>query len=168
MNKTRLTILSSVALLLCVLVGGIVIANNGNTVFASLPVAQSRYPRTSSGVQGVAAITPTSHSTPAFTVADVKLYIEKTGFVGGSPVNGAHLVISKIAFVTSKQASALAQGEAIGLPDSAIVCYVELQGPFILTNMASLPPGAKVPTVQKGEEVFDATTGNLLMWGAYK
>ena len=47
-----------------------------------------------------------------------------------------------------------------GLPDDALVCYVELRG--ALTFAAA--PGVTL-TFQRGYEVFDAHTGNLLMWG---
>jgi hypothetical protein len=57
-------------------------------------------------------------------------------------------------------------GESTGLPDDAMVCYVELRGPFNPVMM-SIPPGAggQQKPVETGEEVFDAETGNLLEWG---
>ena len=56
-------------------------------------------------------------------------------------------------------------GEYISRPDSALVCYVELRGPFFPTHV-SVPPGQALPeTVDGGIEVFDAQTGNLLVWG---
>jgi hypothetical protein len=57
------------------------------------------------------------------------------------------------------------KGEFVGIPDSGMVCYVELYGPFY-TTMISVPPGQTLPpTIDKGVEVFDAQTGNLLLWG---
>lgn len=175
MNRQRLMVISSFFLIVAAIAVGIVAINQGNSISASaaLPIPtriehHDRYARTSSAIQGIPAISPRSSmskSIPTFTSTDVVAYISQAGFASGHLVKGAHLVIDKIAFITSKQASILLQGEFIGLPDNAIVCYVELTGPFLMDNMASLPPGAKIPTVQKGVEVFDAKTGNLLISG---
>jgi hypothetical protein len=51
-----------------------------------------------------------------------------------------------------------------GTPN-APVCYVVLQGPFRVKG--PLPPGAAAPIINTGYELFDATTGNLLMWGFF-
>jgi outer membrane protein assembly factor BamB len=111
-------------------------------------------------------ITPHLKGIPAFTTADVEHYIQANGFAGGPTVSGAPPTILKILFVSSKQASDLMHGESTGLPDDALVCYVELRGPFNPV-MISEPPGASGPQkpVEIGEEVFDAETGNLLVWG---
>ena len=56
-------------------------------------------------------------------------------------------------------------GEYISRPDGALVCYVELHGPFLPT-IVSVPPGQALPaTFDRGIEVFDVQTGNLLVWG---
>jgi hypothetical protein len=133
------------------------------------------YPTTGPGVPGIPAIpihaNATTANTPAFTVADVQQYVNRTGFLGGSLLPGAHLTILKIQFMTSKQASVLLQGESTGLPDDALVCYVQLHGPSALNGVGlSVPP---IPGKTKGavltsptaDEVFDAHTGNLLVYG---
>lgn len=114
---------------------------------------------------GTSAIKPRTNAAIAFTTADVAQYIKVNGFAGGPVVAGSHLVIEKILFITSKQASALTQGESVGRPDNAIVCYVQVRGPFY--------PDIDVPygvsnanvTLTRGYEIFDAHTGNMLEWG---
>jgi hypothetical protein len=55
----------------------------------------------------------------------------------------------------------------IGLPDDALVYYVVLRGPFWMTNV-SYPPGSHhgVGVSQTVQEIYDAGTGRLLVWGA--
>lgn len=126
-------------------------------------------PASSNRSPGLPAIPPrllsTSATTPAFTEADVRAYLNTRPFPSGPLVKGATSTVVEIKFITSAQASALMQGESTGLPDTALVCYVKLHGPFEMTH-ASTPPGAKpLPPTTFGIEVFDAYTGNLLMWG---
>jgi len=115
---------------------------------------------------GIAANTANNSSTPAFTQADVIAFLNKHGFYAGPLVKGAHLKILNIQFVTAKQASILMKGESIGRPDNYLVCYVKVQGPFQDQN-AEVPPGAKAPDANTGDVVFDAHTGNMLVWGVY-
>ncbi|MHB8598349.1 MAG: hypothetical protein ACYDER_16220 [Ktedonobacteraceae bacterium] len=107
---------------------------------------------------------------PAFTQDDVATFFKKYGFYAGPVVAGAHLKILTIQFVTAGRASQLMVGESVGRPDDALVCYVKVEGPFLLTNIRGGPPrpNAKVSTTAKyGDAVFDAHTGNLLVWGVY-
>jgi hypothetical protein len=67
-------------------------------------------------------------------------------------------------FISGDEASMLLGGETVDRPDDYLICYVELRGPFLLSGM-SLPPGVKPPIVQTAFEVFDAHTGNLLVFG---
>lgn len=112
---------------------------------------------------GIPAIHPQSNtvdpSTPAFTAADVEQYINNTPMPRNLAAN-IKPVIVKIEFETSREVSALLSGESIGVPDDTLLCYVELQGTFIFTR----PDGSTI-TSQKGFEVFDAHTGNLLVAG---
>jgi hypothetical protein len=62
--------------------------------------------------------------------------------------------------MTSAQASQRMDGESIGLPDDAIVCYVELSGEFLLTWG---PVAPTVPYVTVGILVIDAHSGNILV-----
>lgn len=162
-------------LVVVLLIGGIaalVLATNGAGETTTQAPTTAGPPGTS-GTQSTAAsasqpgepaITPTQKGVPAFTVADVRQYLATHAFPGGPTVSGAPSTIVQIVFITSKQASELMQGESIGLPDKALVCYVELHGPFLLTK-AHTPPGQPTPVAPNGELVFDAQTGNLLLWG---
>ncbi len=100
---------------------------------------------------------------PASPLLMCRTYLKTHPFVGGPTVKGVRASIVSIQFITSEQASVLMRGEQTGLPPTASICYVKLHGPF--TPVAPLAPGAKqLPTVPYGVEIFDAQTGNLLMW----
>lgn len=115
---------------------------------------------------GVPAIIPKNNGTPAFTAADVNLYYLNHSFSAGPTVSGAPPTVESVKFMTSGEARTLMKGEYIGIPDSAMVCYVVLRGPFYPMNV-SVPPGQAPPAIlDTGIEVFDAHTGNLLLWVA--
>jgi hypothetical protein len=99
---------------------------------------------------------------PAFTLADVERYFQANPIL---TMVGKPGTIVKLAFMTSQQASVLMDGETTGLPDDALVCYVEFHGPFVLNNIPT-PPGAKIPVVQNVQIVIDAQTGNELVFGS--
>lgn len=119
---------------------------------------------------GIPAITPraglmassASSSGPTFTRDDVVHYVaahpQVLGAVPGTPAP----TVTSVQFVTAKQASTLLHGEAIGLPDTASVCYVRVQGTFVFNDA---PPafGSKAVTYSAAVLVFDAHTGNLLV-----
>jgi hypothetical protein len=68
-------------------------------------------------------------------------------------------------YITSKEASQRLKDASIGLAASAMVYYVKWHGPFNPKTRISAPPGAILPaSVSEGVEVFDAQTGNLLLW----
>jgi len=165
--RTKLLFASLIVAVLCVI--GVVVASNynaqaQNTASAGQTTRASIPPQ--SGGLGIPAIQPTLpiSSSPRFTSADVRAYLSTHPFMSGPPVKGATPTILEIKFMTSKQASALMRGESVGLPDTAIVCYVKFHGPFTQVN-ASVPPGAKpLPLADTGVEIFDGQTGNLLMW----
>jgi hypothetical protein len=133
------------------------------------PVHQS-FQVSQSYVPGSPAIQPRASqntSGPAFTREDVIAFFNVHGFFAGPVVPGAHLQILTIQFVTAKQASQLMYGESVGRPDDYLVCYVKVQGPFLLTSV-HMPHVKKAPTTAKyGDAAFDAHTGNLLVWGFY-
>jgi len=116
---------------------------------------------------GVPAITPHLKGIPSFTIADVQHYLNTgpgTPFPGGMTTAGTRPVATVIEFITSQQASVLMKGGQTGLSDTALVCYVGLQGPFS-TGVISGGPGSKPGIANTGLMVFDASTGNLLVWG---
>jgi hypothetical protein len=156
----------------------VVIAFSVNTsASASLPADRTPPPALPTNMEaGAPAITPHIHlaasqaNLPTFTQTDVVQYISQHGSPAGPLMPGAHLTILKIEFTTARQASQLMEGEDMGIPDNAPVCYVLLQGPFRATNMHLPPASAKkfpggVPVVSRTELAFDGRTGNLLVWG---
>lgn len=114
---------------------------------------------------GAAAIPRTRTGVPAFTSDDVRQYLSTHTVPGWAGPKSSHSRILEIVFITKEQASAIMKGEDIPmLPAHALVCYVQLQGPF--TDQGGfLPPAAQPTTFQIGEMAFDAQTGNLLGWG---
>lgn len=115
---------------------------------------------------GVPAITPRASMAaagatgPHFTQADVVQYVAAHPTAVGSIPSAAAPTVMSVQFVTAKQASALLQGESIGLPDSAPVCVVQLKGTFA----SFAPPGISGPSSGSEETlVFDGQTGNLLI-----
>ena len=168
MRKKSPVVLISVFGLLVLVVGAVLafsssVGAQGNSVVrSSLPSGRTvvTYP------PGIPAIHPQSGSaqtpgSPAFTAADVTHYIQTQGFI--RTTSGAVPAIAQIEFITAQEASALLQGESIGRPDNALVCYVVLTGSFRANG--PVPPGATIPIVHTAYEVFDAHTGNLLMYG---
>ena len=166
MTRTKPFWIGLILVLCCFLLIVILASLYGQTAVASVQTIPTRGASFSSG-PGMPAIRPSlpavSASTPRFTVADVQAYFKTHVFLGGPTVKGATVSIISVQFITSKQASVLMRGEETGLPPTATVCYVKLRGPFTL--VAPIAPGSKpLPTVPYGVEIFDAQTGNLLMW----
>jgi hypothetical protein len=180
---TRFKVLCGAALLIALFVIGAAIASNTAsaskfqkeppvTPNPSGPMGAQTYPLGIPAIpihtlSNAATNAASNSSTPAFTRNDVIAYFNAHGFYAGPLVPGAHLKILMIQFVTAKQASNLMKGESVGRPDDYLVCYVRVQGPFLLKDI-SAPPNAKTsPTAKIGDAVFDAHTGNLLVWGTY-
>jgi hypothetical protein len=122
--------------------------------------AQAFYP------PGIPAIQPTKPGIPAYTVEDVRQYVLTYGFPGGKPLSGGPPVILAIQFITAQEASILMRGESADRPDTALVCYVLVKGPFD-ANGKHEPEPSKAGSFAEGEMVFDAQTGNLLVWGGH-
>lgn len=174
---TRFKILcGSCLLLIFILIGTMWLTH---TTAASPPLPPQRTPVHStfqitdsyvSGSPAIAVHPPTNATGPAFSKDDVSAFLNKYGFYAGPLVKGSHLKILTIQFVTAKQASKLMYGESVGRPDNYLVCYVKVQGPFLLTYVHGGPhiPGIKdASTAEYGDAVFDASTGNVLVWGVY-
>lgn len=133
------------------------------------PLGPIHSPIPRSYATGLPAIRPHSVSsspgTPGFTVDDVKAYIPTASQPRLVPVQGAHLTIEKVVFISSKEATQLMQGESPGLADDALVCFVLLKGPFyVQVDYAPGSPANPAATAAEIGEVFDAHTGNLLEW----
>ncbi|MGH2497074.1 MAG: hypothetical protein ACRDIV_20440 [Ktedonobacteraceae bacterium] len=96
---------------------------------------------------------------------DVKAYIPTAPYPILVPIQGTHLTIEKVLFVSSQEATQLMHGESTGLPDSALVCFVLLKGPFyVQIDRPPNDPAGAAQTATEIAEVFDAHTGNLLVW----
>lgn len=173
---SRFKVLCGVVILFAVIVG--IGGLTGSATATSLkppapPPVHQPFQIGNTYVSGNPAIKPSvsqntlNTSVPAFTRDDVIAFFQKYGFAAGPVVPGAHLQILTIQFVPASQASQLMDGESVGRPDDYLVCYVKVQGPFLLAHMHGAS-GAKEPTTAKyGDAVFDAHTGNLLVWGVY-
>ncbi|HEX8983592.1 MAG TPA: hypothetical protein VF792_12525 [Ktedonobacterales bacterium] len=98
-----------------------------------------------------------------FTSADVRSYIAAhPKILEGAPGKPTPTVTS-VQFMSAGQASAMMQGESIGLPDASPVCVVTVQGTFSLTWGPRSTNGATSETVSTHILVFDVQTGNLLI-----
>jgi hypothetical protein len=128
-----------------------------------IPANTSLYP------PGIPAIQPhlvTSHSSvsgsgsfPAFAATDAAQYVTSHPFWHTNIQVAGSFNVMHVTFLTSHALSIQLHGESIGRPDTALVCYVELQGTFIFA-------GAKGPmTAHEAYEVFDAQTGSLILTG---
>ena len=122
---------------------------------------------TSVGIPAIIVKNTTSQvaaNTPRISKVDVENYVKVHQFQGGPSVAGTTPNVTVIDYITSKEASQKLKNDSIGLADNAMVYYVKWQGSFNLTNV-SAPPGA-VPfkPASEGVEIFDAQTGNLLLW----
>lgn len=109
---------------------------------------------------GFPAITPRTTCTPAFTVEDVRAYVQ-TGFGLERMGPVTHVTVDRILFTTSRDATQLMDGEATGLPDDAIVCYAELHGIPSSTAMYLPVDTARRHPMQEVliKVVFDAHSG---------
>jgi hypothetical protein len=70
------------------------------------------------------------------------------------------VTVGQIEFMSSEALSAQLNGESIGRPNAALVCYVELHGVFLFSGL-----GSTEQTAHMTYEVFDAQTGNLILTG---
>ena len=115
--------------------------------------------------RGRSALKLTPNKVPAFTLEDMKAYLQSAPSCAGGPtLSGQPPTIDTLEYVGCKELTDRLN-LFIGLPDDAPVCYVVLRGPFLLTLM-SYPPGAVQgrPVSETVEEIYDARTGDLLVW----
>jgi hypothetical protein len=163
---------SLVALALALVGGGLVFAATRAPTTAATPPAVAAGPRTRPA-PGTPAIHPTlsgaavtRNGGATYTVADVQQYLAANpgAFPPNRPIQP--LKVAQIAFMTREQAEANMHGESLDgqVPPGGLVCYVKLTGPFSTVSL-SMPAGAKPWTASTGEMVFDAQSGNLIVWG---
>lgn len=171
MHSARIPIIGVFILVNVILILGVsALFSHVNTshavAYGQIQVAQAHTVRASGQhvpIAGTPAIAPHSTGTPAFSSSDVRQYVVTHQFSGGPTVAQSSPSIVKLEFISSKQASQQLDGTSPGLPDNALVCFVVIKGPFLLTA-DSQPSRLRVPTVNTGIEVFDAHTGNQLVW----
>lgn len=161
----------------CLLVGAALIGWIGLAQSSTAPSSASAMSVQSSGPKGTTylrgaepsvpvgspAIRPrlvsTGPSVPAFQAADAAQFASTHAMPQNQAVGSQTMVVS-VRFLTSKQVSDLLNGESTGLPDSTLLCFVELQGTFTFGGgMGSMV------TYHRGYEVFDAHSGNIIMAG---
>ena len=111
---------------------------------------------------GVPAIKPSMPGrVPAFTTADVCAYIHAHNFAPGIDDSK----ITRILFIPSSEAFTLMKGEQTGIADNEMVCDVEFANINITLNDVPRPSGAPAPVIYTGQIVYNAATGNILVWG---
>lgn len=168
--KVILGILSIITLLLVGYAGIKLVSSSAQADQTSGPIGMAHLSQTKPQSVGMPAIVvkntakQIAPNTSRISETDVKNYVTSHPFQGGSAVPGTTPKIVAINYMTSKEASQLLNNESIGLADTAMVYYVKWQGPF-KPNTSVAPPKAIFPTsVSSGVEIFDAQTGNLLLW----
>lgn len=122
------------------------------------------------GVPGIGLPAIHHHGEGTPTPDEIRKFVLSHQFPGGPTTTGKPPTILGIRFITAKAANArfqsILRGRSLGLPDTATVIYVVLQGPFAISDTAILGPGVNKPVfIQGAVEVFDAATGNLLFYG---
>ena len=151
--------------LLAVLVFAFVIHVSASPQNAGPPTPHSGSSNPSVGLVGVTPhINLSNPNAATFTEQDVRQFVVQHGSPLGPLVDGAHLAIEQVRFVTAQQASTIMNGEFIGLPANAPTCYVLIHGPFKITNMHH-PPSFHATTASDTEMVFDGRTGKIVVWG---
>jgi hypothetical protein len=165
MHLRRLPILAAIALLALTLVGVSFAAFSNASATTSNPPPPLNHPKLIYQ-DGMPAIPPRTNGT-LLSIADVQHYVLTQPFPGGPTVSHQQPKIVKLLLTTSRQASNLLGGEYVTSSENLKVYFVVLNGPFLMENI-SLPQGInEMPTANHVFEVFDAQTGNLIVWGIY-
>lgn len=109
---------------------------------------------------GMPAIQPrgaTDPQTPAFSEQDVREYF-KTHRPLQSASGEPAPVVSKVQFVTAKEAIGIIQNDTLQYPSDKLVAVVTLTGHFLVDS----PPDFPRPMGSTVFDIFDAHTGNLI------
>ena len=122
---------------------------------------------------GCSAIQPSRHvpdrSQAAYGRAEVEQYLESSPRLMRGVPGGPSPRLGTVEFLPARQARARVNNASIGRPDDALVCWVELIGPFDVSKDVSIPalvarrsgPLSFAPA-PKQILVFDAQTGKLI------
>jgi hypothetical protein len=128
-------------------------------------LAQARSPGTHSSGQASSGLIILMTPPPGIvSAARIRHDILTYGFPGGPTVSGKPPTIVKMELLTVAQMRALGAEGMYGLADTAPVYFVLLRGPFVPSGI-SVPPGVKISTVQRGDEIIDARTGRITDFG---
>jgi hypothetical protein len=116
---------------------------------------------------GEPAIKPTINGVPAFSKLDVINYITTHPMLfTNTPDSTIKVGENDIAFITSKEVNRFINRQNTGIPDNYLLCFALLTGPFTFSGPPTDKGQSSTGTYAQAYEVFDATTGNLLMGGA--
>ena len=161
---TRKPVIIAVSILfILTIVGGILLNFAGvGAASANLPPPHQNHPYINFN-DGASAI-PAHKGNTLLSVADVQQYVLTHPSSIGPTVSGGVPKIVVIQLMTSRNASRVMGGEDVGVPDDALVYYVLLKGPFIPEFILAIT-SVRISSVDRMEEVFDAYTGNQLLWG---
>jgi len=92
------------------------------------------------GTPGVGLPTIHHRDRGMHTPGEVRQFVLSHQFPGSPTTTGQPPTIVDVEFITAKAASikfqSILQGRSMGLPDTAIVIYVELRGPFAFSSAA--------------------------------
>lgn len=94
------------------------------------------------------------------TRQDVIRYVQLAGMphtLGPSPT----LTVTFAELLTSAEISARLHGASTGYASNALLWFVEMRGTFVFPG----PPHSHVVQAHVGYQIFDPTTGNLIMYG---
>jgi|GEM_PF-5939620 len=98
------------------------------------------------------------------TSQQVLQYVETHTFWVGPTVSGRPFTVRAVQLMTAQQAYQQEHADSLGVPDSELVYYVYVVGPFKPEYISS-PHPLKVKSVPGGYEIWDAYSGNLLEAG---
>ncbi len=155
MRKRRVFLLMGILVLL--LLGGSAPVGAAGVVDPYPPHSRYMCMESSPPPVGVPAIRPHLPTIPAYTAEDVQRYFQQTGAQSAM----GHVTVLRVLFISSQEVCARLQGESTGFALETLVCFVELQGVFY---PHTYPPGFHPLPSSYAYEVFDAQTGNLVMF----
>jgi hypothetical protein len=117
--------------------------------------------------RGVEAVRPTkAGAVPAFAPEDLANFVQTHPVLVVGQLEPQPKVTTLDCSYTAKGLAGVLRNKVTGLPDDMRVCYVELQGKFaVRTPPSKQKSGPQTLVFDKGFEVFDARTGNLMLSG---
>lgn len=127
--------------------------------FAPTSASQAITRSSVSPVPGAHGIRLTKSNNGPITQNDVIKYVQTVGMPRMHNPTGS-FTVTRAELLTSSAISARLHGEETGYPDSALLWFVEVHGTFVFFG-----PQGRTVTAHIGYQVFDPTTGDLVMFG---